>query len=170
MFMRRLLPLALLTLAPLPAFAQTTPVAPIEKGTGLPPPSSEEAAILAPIQALLAGLAARDGQAMLAAADPSGRVTVAEEKPDGSRSVTRLSWSEFTAAIKPGTARLQERIGTPAIEADGDIAMVWAPYTFLVDGTPHHCGTNHFDLLRSGGAWKILNVTYTHRATGCTAR
>lgn len=157
-------------LFPLLLALQTTPVAPIEKGTGLPPPAAEDAAVLAPVRALLAGLAARDAQAMLAATDATGRVTVAEEKPDGSRSVRRLSWAEFTGAIKPGAARLEERLGTPAIEADGDIAMVWAPYVFLVDGTVHHCGTNHFDLLRTGDSWKVLNVTYSHRTTGCTAQ
>jgi hypothetical protein len=54
-----------------------------------------------------------------------------------------------------------------AIEVDGDIAMVWGPYTFTVNGKVHHCGVNHFDLVRDGGSWKVLNVTWSQRTTGC---
>ena len=58
--------------------------------------------------------------------------------------------------------------GFPAVEIDGDIAMVWAPYTFLVDGTPQQCGAEHYDLVRQKGVWRVLNVTRSSRTTGCT--
>ena len=47
--------------------------------------------------------------------------------------------------------------------------MVWAPYTLLKDGKPDHCGYDHFDLVREGTTWKILNVTWSQRTTGCIA-
>ena len=148
---------------PLLLALQTTPVAPIVKGTALPPPSSEEAAVMAPITAMFAGLAARDAAAISAQLRPEGSATVAAEKPDGTRSVKHLTWPEFTAGIKPGPERYEERLSTPAIEIDGDIAMVWAPYVFTIDGKVHHCGTDHFDLVREGGRWKILNITWSQR-------
>jgi hypothetical protein len=166
----RLLAVTLTLLAPLPALAQTTPVAPIVKGTALPPPASEEAAVLAPIHAMFSGLAARDGAAILAQTRPEGGATVAAEKPDGSRSIRHLSWGEFAGGIKPGPERYEERISNPAIEVDGDVAMVWAPFVFLVDGKAHHCGVNHFDLVRENGTWKVLNVTWSQRTTGCSAQ
>src|SRR3546814_6159289 len=61
---------------------------------------------------------------------------------------------------------LERFTGPPAVEIDGDIAMVWAPYTFLLDGKPHHCGIDHFDLIREGIQWKVLNVTWSQRTTG----
>lgn len=149
---------------------QTTPVAPIVKGTALPPPGTEEAAVLAPINAMFAGLAARDGAAILAQTRAEGGATVAVEKPDGGRAIKHLSWTEFAGGIKPGPEKYEERLSQPAIEVDGDIAMVWAPYTFLVDGKAHHCGINHFDLLRENGSWKVLNVTWSQRTTGCAAQ
>lgn len=149
---------------------QTTPVAPIVKGTALPPPGEEEAAVLAPIHAMFAGLAARDGAAIAAQTRPEGHVAVAVEKPDGTRSIRHMNWSEFTGGIKPGPERFEERITNPAVEIDGDIAMVWAPYSFLIDGKVHHCGVNHFDLLRENGQWKVLNISWSQRTTGCEAR
>ncbi|WHU04069.1 hypothetical protein [Sphingomonas sp. NIBR02145] len=164
---------AALLLAPLPALAQSGPVTPAAKlppANPLPYEDAEAAAVLAPINAMFAGLAAHDGAAILAQTRPEGGATVAVEKPDGSRAIRHLSWADFAGGIKPGPEKLEERISTPAIEVDGDIAMVWAPYVFLIDGKAHHCGINHFDLLRENGSWKVLNVTWSQRTTGCTAQ
>jgi ketosteroid isomerase-like protein len=151
--------------------AQITPVQPIVKGTGLPPAVvTEETGVLVPIDALFAGLAARDPQAILAAMRPDAGATVAEEKPDGTRSVRHMTAREFAAMVKPGPERYAERITDPAIEIDGDIAMVWAPYVFTIDGKPAHCGYDHFDLVRENARWKIQSVTWSSRTTGCAAQ
>ena len=136
----------------------------------LPPPASEEEAVLAPVNAMFAALTARDAAAILAQVRPDGSATVAEERPDGTRRVRRLSWQEFAAGVKPGPERLEERIYTPAVELDGDVAMVWARYDFRIDGRVHHCGFDHFDLVRESGRWRVLNVTWSQRTTGCDAR
>jgi hypothetical protein len=154
-------------LLPLLLALQTTPVAPIVKGTALPPPASEEAAVLVPINGLFAVIAARDGQAALPYVRAEGRATAAGNKPDGTPVVNSRSWADFAAALKPGAERYEERMPSPAIEVDGDIAMAWGDYVFLVDGKVVHCGVNHFDLARESGAWKVLNVTWSRRTTGC---
>ncbi len=124
-------------------------------------------AVMAPIDAMFRGLAAHDGAAILAQVRPDGGATVAVEKPDGTRSIRRMSWTEFAAGVKPGADRLEEKLTDTAIEVDGDIAMVWGPYTFTVNGKLDHCGVDHFDLIRENGAWKVLNVTWSQRTTGC---
>ena len=155
-----LLPLLLLAL-------QTTPTPKLPPANPLPYEDADAAAVMTPINGLFAGLAARDGQAILAHVRPEGGATVAVERPDGSRSIRHLSWAEFAAGIKPGSEKYEERITDPAVEVDGDIAMVWAPFTFRVNGAVQHCGTNHFDLVRENGSWKVLNVTWSQRTTGC---
>ncbi len=153
---------------PLLLMLQTTPVRPLPPAN-LPAPDFETAAVLAPIDRLLAGVAARNAATMAAQARSDGRVTAVMERPDGTRTVRVQSWAEFTAGLKTGPERFEERQAMPAVEIDGDIAMVWAPYSFLVDGKVSHCGVNHFDLVREGGAWKILNATWSHRTIGCAA-
>jgi hypothetical protein len=135
----------------------------------LPPPVSEEGQVMAPINMMFDGLARRDSAIILAAMRPDATAIVAAEKPDGTRSVRRLTGAEFAAGVKPGPERFEERLSDPAIEIDGDIAMVWSPYTFLIDGKVHHCGVDHFDLVREGGSWKVANVTWSSRTIGCTA-
>jgi len=136
----------------------------------LPPPVSEEGQVMAPINAMFDGLARRDSAIILAAMRPDATAIVAAEKPDGTRSVRRLTGAEFAAGVKPGPERFEERLSDPAIEIDGDIAMVWSPYTFLIDGKVHHCGVDHFDLVRESGSWKVANVTWSCRTTGCAAQ
>jgi len=151
----------ILTLALLLAAPDKLPPA-----AALPPPASEEAAVLAPVNALFAAIAARDGAGMAAQSTGTGTVTVATEKPEGT-TITHRSWAELAAGMKPGPERYEERLTSPAVEIDGDIAMVWGSYVFLIDGKPHHCGVDHFDLVRKDGAWKLVNATWSWRATGC---
>jgi len=150
--------------------AQVTPVQPIVKGTALPPPGSDEAGVMVPVNALFDGLARRDGAIILAAMRPDASATVAVEKADGTRDVRRMTAAEFASHVKPGPERFEERLTDPAIEVDGDIAMVWSPYVFLVDGKVQHCGVDHFDVVRQNGSWKVANVTWSQRTTGCPAQ
>jgi hypothetical protein len=136
----------------------------------LPPPASEEGQVMVPINALFDGLARRDSATILAALRPDGSATAVAEKADGSRTIHHMSAADFAAAIKPGPERYEERISDPAIEIDGDIAMVWAPYTFTIDGKVHHCGVDHFDLVRDNGKWQVQNITWSSRTTGCSAQ
>lgn len=136
----------------------------------LPPPTSEEGQVMAPINALFDGLARRDSAIILAAMRPDGTATQVSENADGSRTIRRLPAADFAAGVKPGPERFEERLNDPAIEIDGDIAMVWSPYVFLVDGKVTHCGIDHFDLIREAGRWKIASITWSKRTTGCPAQ
>ncbi|WP_174290860.1 hypothetical protein [Sphingomonas bacterium] len=147
--------------------AQVTPVQPIVHGTGLPPQGTDEASVMAPVNALLAGIAAHDGAAATARVRTDGTLTAAVERADGSHELRRMSWADFAARLKPSPQRVEERLLDPAVEIDGDVAMVWSPYVFLVDGKVDHCGADHFDVVRDGGSWKLLNVTWSQRSTGC---
>ncbi|RYD48699.1 MAG: hypothetical protein EOP60_15195 [Sphingomonadales bacterium] len=146
------------------ALAQTTPTAPIVKGTGLPLADTEEAAVLAPITAIFAALEAGDKEALLRHVYPDGRVTAV-----GDGKVRQHSFTQFAERVSPQNA-FKERIWNPAIDIDGDIAMVWAPYDVRVAGTLSNCGIDHFDLVRENGAWKVMNITFSSRTTGCAGQ
>jgi hypothetical protein len=149
------------------ALAALSPATKLPPAEALPPPASDEQAVLVPINQLFAAMTAKDGARILAQARADGRLTGVSET--GAKSST---WSEFAGGFKPGEGpALEERlVGAPAIEVDGDIAMVWSPYVFLVDGKLSHCGIDHFDLVRDAGQWKVLNITWTKRKTDCPAQ
>jgi hypothetical protein len=49
------------------------------------------------------------------------------------------------------------------VRIDNDLAVVWAPFDFLVDGKVDHCGTDLFNLVRVDGKWLIASVADTGR-------
>lgn len=148
--------------------AQITPVQPLPKGTGQPPAADTDApAVLAVVQRLLGSLETNDAATVLAVTRPEGGATAALERPDGGRAIRHRSWAEFAAALKPGPDHYRETISDPAVEVDGDIAMVWAPYVVRRNGAVDHCGYDHVDLVREAGTWKVLDVTWSQRTTGC---
>jgi hypothetical protein len=153
------------------ALAAASPSTKLPPAQALPPPATEEQAVLAPINQLFAAIAAKDGARILAQVRGDGRVTSVVAERSGGQPVKSSSWAEFAARFKPGEGPvLEERlVGAPAIEVDGDIAMVWSPYVFFVDGKLSHCGIDHFDLVRDAGQWKVLNITWTQRKTDCPA-
>lgn len=156
---------------PLLLALQVTPVAPIQKGTALPPPESAEGEVLAPVERIFAAMRAKESARILAEVDPAGRLTSVVTNPDGTSTTTGSGWGDFAARFAPGAGPvLDERLtGTPAIEIDGDVAMVWSSYVFRVDGNISHCGTDHVDLVRTAGRWRVVNLTWSKRTTGCPA-
>jgi hypothetical protein len=132
----------------------------------LPPPKGDEQSILAPVNRLLASIASGDKQALLAEVRPEGGATAAFDLPDR-HEVSRESWAEFSTSIGGGPNVISERLVDPAVEIDGDIAMVWSSYVFTTNGRVQHCGVDHFDLVRESGVWKVLNATWSERTVNC---
>jgi hypothetical protein len=129
------------------------------------PPDFETVNVMAPIQGLFAAFEAGDSAAMLRSVYPDGRVTATGQRASGS-GLRQMSWTEFARRIKPD-ARFSESISDPAVEVDGDVAMVWAPFVVRVGGKVANCGIDHFDLVRENGAWKVMNLSFSSRTTGC---
>ena len=131
------------------------------------PDAAARAAVLAPVNAIFGALAARDGALIRPHVDTSGKITAVELVPGGEPLSSSPTWEQFIGGLTPGPERLEEVMVDPLIAIDGDIAMVWGEYVFRVDGQISHCGVDHFDLIRREGAWKIVNLTWTTRQTGC---
>ena len=134
----------------------------------IPAPDFETANVLAPINQLFAAFSAGDSAAVLRVVYPDGRVTAVGTLRTAN-GLRQERWPQFAARLKPGEG-FQESISDPAIEVDGDIAMVWAPFVVRVDGKVGNCGFDHFDLVRANGTWKVMNISFSSRTTGCPAQ
>ena len=124
----------------------------------------EERAILAPIQALFDGMTKRDAAAIQQPLLPGGSLVLMRDgKP------SQMTFSAFAERVgRPGKTHIEERIYDPTIHVDGDLAVVWAPFDFLVDGKVDHCGTDLFNLIRVDGKWLIASIADTGH-TSCAA-
>ncbi len=74
----------------------------------------------------------------------------------------QMTFEAFADRVgKPGKSHIQERIHDPLVRIDHDLALVWAPFDFLVDDKIDHCGTDLFTLIRADGKWLIASVADT---------
>jgi len=113
---------------------------------------------LAPVHAFFDAMARHDQAAMRAQVLPAGTATLMREgKP------VQLTLGDFVDHVKPGKERIEERIGKPQVMVDHDLAVVWTPYTFLLDGKPHHCGIDVFNLVQVDGKWLIAAIADNSR-------
>jgi Putative lumazine-binding len=119
----------------------------------------EEQAVLAPVMALFDGMAKRDAEAIRKPLLPGGTMVLMRDgKP------TQMTFEAFANRVgKPGTSHIEERIHDPLVRIDHDLAVVWAPFEFLMDGKVDHCGTDLFNLVRTDGKWLIASVADTGR-------
>ncbi|WPU93853.1 nuclear transport factor 2 family protein [Mucilaginibacter sabulilitoris] len=93
--------------------------------------------------------------------------TVANEK-DGSVVLETDNPDEFIKAVgTPHNGVWDELISITDIKIDGELASVWAPYKFYLDDKFSHCGVDVFQLMKTGGGWKIIYVVDTRRKDNC---
>ena len=97
--------------------------------------SGEEQAVLTPIHAMFDGMSKRDAAAIKAPTLPGGTMVLMRDgKP------AQMTFEDFAQRVgKPGKAQIEERIHDPLVKIDNDLAVVWAPFDFLVDGKVDHC-------------------------------
>jgi hypothetical protein len=127
--------------------------------------STEEQEVLAPIHAMFDGMSKRDAAAIKAPTLPGGTMVLMRDgKP------AQMTFDAFAERVgKPGKTQIEERIHDPLVRIDNDLAVVWAPFDFLVDGKVDHCGTDLFNLVRVDGRWMIASVADTGTKS-CSAK
>jgi hypothetical protein len=147
--------------------ASQTATSKLPPAQALPPPTGDEQAVLSSANALLAAFNTGNSAEVLRRVYPDGRVTATGALPTGS-GIRSESWTQFTQRM--GNTAFQETISDSAIEVDGDAAMIWAPFVVHIGGKVYNCGIDHFDLVRENGTWKVMNLTFSSRITGCPAQ
>jgi hypothetical protein len=127
--------------------------------------STEEQGVLAPIHAMFDGMSKRDAAAIKAPTLPGGTMVLMRDgKP------AQMTFEAFAERVgKPGKTHIEDRIHDPLVRIDNDLAVVWAPFDFLVDGKVDHCGTDLFNMVRVDGKWMIASVADTGTNT-CNAK
>ena len=137
--------------------------------SSLPAQDTERASILATVQKVFDGMRTRDTLLLTQAFDTSSRL-VGVSNRGGTPALTLTTPSQFGAAIAhaPAGDVWNERIFDPEVRIDGNVAQVWAYYTFHRNATFSHCGVDAFMLVKVGAAWKITQIADSRRTEGCT--
>jgi len=130
---------------------------------------AERTVILATVQKVFTAMRTRDTALLRQAFDSSARL-VGVSTRGAPPSVRLTAPSAFGNAIASAPAGdvWNERIWDPEVRIDGDVAQVWAYYTFHRNTTFSHCGVDAFMLVKVGNDWKITQLADSRRTTACT--
>jgi hypothetical protein len=124
----------------------------------LRPARPDDRAIFAPINLLFDGMAKRNPSAIEASAIP-GATFVSMQYG----TLEQETFAQFGQRLGAGTTHIDERIHDPLVRIDHDLAVVWAPFEFRIDGKLDHCGTDLFSLVHTDGKWLIGSLAATLR-------
>ncbi len=129
---------------------------------------TEEAAVLATVDALFDAMRAADSTALRATLHPQATLYRVGTNQAGEFGLHRTPIDAFVRAVgTPHPEVYDERLGEAEVRIDDALATVWVPYAFYLGDTFSHCGTNAFHLARLDDRWRVIHTTDTQRTDDC---
>jgi hypothetical protein len=122
----------------------------------------EENAVAKSVDRFFEALRSEDRTALAEVMIPEAVIFVHNRvNPDIPR-VDVVAVADHLARWATRSGSFDEKMTYARILIDGDMAQVWGPYVFAVDGTVTHCGINSLSMVRmADGSWKVGNTSFT---------
>jgi hypothetical protein len=100
----------------------------------------------------------KDSLALYDFFDDEAKINFTSNTKEGMPVVKRLSIPDFVRRVsnRADSPVWEERIGTPEIHVFKNLASMWIPFEFHLDGQFSHSGFNLFQLFWNGIQWKIM--------------
>ena len=130
--------------------------------------SSDSATVIGVVQRFFDAMSHRD-TASARATMVSGAQLISIAAGSNAAAPRRESDSSFIARLATNKEGLLERMWSPRVRVEGDIAELWTSYDFHLGGKFSHCGIDAFTLLRTTKGWQIASIAYTVQRTRCVA-
>ena len=131
--------------------------------------SDDRALILETVQKFFDSIEFRDRQLLESILVPNSLNISARELDDGEAQLNVMSYDEVVTALTRPGRNAKERSWDETVLIQGNIAVVWTPYDFHVDGVFSHCGIDSFQLIKQDGQWLISNSSWTLETENCPA-
>ena len=131
--------------------------------------SDDRAAILETVQKFFDSIEFRDRQLLESILVPNSLNISARELDDGEAQLNVMSYDEVVTALTRPGRNAKERSWDETVLIQENIAVVWTPYDFHVDGVFSHCGIDSFQLIKQDGQWLISNSSWTLETENCPA-
>jgi ketosteroid isomerase-like protein len=124
------------------------------------------AQILHSVDEFLRGLNEKD-PAVIAAVSTEQGLLVSHRLREGKEAIRFRTFADDLATINKDDGTFRETYWDPTVLVRGNIAVVWAEYSFDYDGKRTHCGIDVFNLIKIDGAWKVTGIQYTVEPDNC---
>lgn len=127
---------------------------------------SDDQAVITVVNHFFDGMRTRDTALLRSTSLPSTVLQTA-----GAAGVSApMPIDQFIERIGKGTGPGgNEVIKDPKVQSDGEMASLWAYFTFTRGGETqiNHCGIDEFLLRKGPDGWKVFYVADTHRTQNC---
>ena len=127
--------------------------------------SSEEVAILLPINNMFDAMREHNGEKLLAQF-VEGALLERANKED---KIEHSDLNKFAETVSTSKRTLDEKIFNITVMQSSNLASVWTPFAFYLDGKLSHCGVNSFQLIKTQGIWKIRYLIDNGYSGDCEA-
>jgi hypothetical protein len=141
---------------------------PASQSQAAAPQGPDERAVLATIERFFAAVHDKDRRAIEELVLPDGLATAI--RLDSGPRMRSWHWRTYIENTLGAPDRWTERLIEPLVRVNRDVAVVWGRYEMTAGDKFSHCGTDHFDLVRQDGAWRIYNLTWTNQTKDCPGR
>ena len=116
------------------------------------------------VDKLFAGMKAKSAEQIRSVFAPNVHFLAIQKPPDGkgiSKSSVDTGESFVKLITESKAGEYIEKMISPEVVIDGDLAVVSGRYTFYVGDKFSHCGKDVFNLLRTEAGWKIVQGAFT---------
>ena len=122
----------------------------------------EQRAVIAGAEAFFAALQSDDKTALAGEMLPEGVIFIHNRRDPENPVVITRTVAEHLEGWARGTRSVDEVMVYENVLIDGDMAQVWGPYAFWVEGELSHCGVNSLSMVRTeDGSWKVGNTAFS---------
>ncbi|HSC52450.1 MAG TPA: nuclear transport factor 2 family protein [Phnomibacter sp.] len=129
---------------------------------------SEETQVKAVIDKMFEGMRQADSASIVQSFAPNAIMQTIAKNKQQVDTIKGNTVAQFAGSVgKQKKGALDERISYANISIDANLAQVWTPYQFFLNGVFSHCGVNAFHLVKLNGEWKIQYIIDTRRKEGC---
>lgn len=126
------------------------------------PYTMRDAGVRRAADAFFAALRNPDKTALARQMMPDGMIFIHDRTRDPEREIDVVPVAQHLANWLKTPPGLDERMIYQTVLLDGDMALVWGPYRFMVGGKTSHCGVNSLSMvLTDEGTWKVANTSFT---------
>lgn len=133
---------------------------------GVRPIHAQEAAVREAVAQSFLGMHEANSDMVRAVFASEARFSMIESR-EGPGTIRSQSVDGWLDAIGSSEGKWDEQVYDVQVLVDSDMASVWAPFTFYLDGKISHCGINSIELLKDGDGWKVTQLSDTSRREGC---
>lgn len=117
--------------------------------------------VIAAADAFFDALRSKDAEKLAAIMRPDGTIMIDDRMFEEREVLMVVPNAAYLKGRDDNDDAVNEVMQYESVHIDGNIAQVWGPYRFTVNGETTHCGINSMTFIRGEGEWMLGNSSFS---------